>query len=70
MGWTVFTPKGRDFIMGKQDGDKEPTLLYALKKQVVIRQDRSLLPSDADVTKSINLAIGKSIEQHLRRKTA
>lgn len=69
MGWTVFTPNGRDFIMGKQDGDKEPTLLYALKKQVVIRQDRSLLPSDKDVSYSINMAIGKSIDQHLRRRS-
>jgi hypothetical protein len=69
MGWTVFTPKGRDFIMGKQAGDKEPTLLYALKKQVVIRKDRSLLPSNAEVTKSINMAIGYSIEQHLRRRS-
>lgn len=69
MGWTVFTPKGRDFIMGKQAGDKESTLLYALKKQVVIRQDRSLLPSNAEVTKSINMAIGYSIVQHLRRRS-
>lgn len=70
LGWSVFRPKGKDFLMGSRDGDKEATLLYALKKQVVIRQDRSLLPSDAEVTKTINLAIGKSIDQHLRRKAS
>lgn len=70
MGWSIFRPKGHDVLMGKMDGDKEAQALYALKKQVVIRQDRSLLPSDTEVSSAINLAIGKSIDQHLRRKTA
>jgi hypothetical protein len=55
--------------MGKMGSDKKAHLLYLLKKQVVIRKDRSLLPSNAEVTKSINMAIGYSIEQHLRRRS-
>lgn len=70
LGWNVFRPKGKDFLMGSREGDETATLLYALRKQVTIRQDRSLLPSDAEVTKSINLAIGSSIDQHLRRKAS
>lgn len=70
LGWSVFRPKGRDFLMGKMGGEKEAKILYALKKQVVIRQDRSLLPSDAEISRSINLAIGRSIDMHMRRKAS
>ena len=70
MGWNIFKPKGHDVLMGKMQGDKEAKTLYALRKRVVIRQDRSLLPSDPEVSRAINIAIGKSIDQHLRRKTA
>ena len=69
LGWNVFRPRGKDFLMGTREGDKDAKLLYVLRKQVTIKQDRSLLPSNAEVTKSINLAIGKSIEQHLRRRS-
>lgn len=70
LGWNVFRPRGKDFLMGTREGDKEAKLLYVLRKQVTIKKDRSLLPSNAEVTKSINMAIGYSIEQHLRRRTA
>lgn len=70
LGWDIFRPKGKDFLMGTKAGDKEAQILYSLKKQVVIRKDRSLLPSVADVKKVINLAIGASIDRHMRRKTA
>ena len=67
LGWNVFRPHGKDFLMGTREGDKDAKLLYVLRKQVTIKKDRSLLPSNAEVTKSINMAIGYSIEQHLRR---
>lgn len=70
LGWNVFRPRGKDFLMGTREGDKEAKLLYVLRKQVTIKKDRSLLPSNAEVTKSINMAIGYSMEQHLRSKTA
>ena len=70
LGWTVFRPRGKDFLMGTREGDKDAKLLYVLRKQVTIKQDRSLLPSNAEVTKSINMAIGYSIEQHLRRSSS
>ena len=69
LGWNVFRPRGKDFLMGTREGDKDAKLLYVLRKQVTIRKDRSLLPSNAEVTKSINMAIGYSIEQHLRRRS-
>mgnify|MGYP007111671821 CR=1 FL=1 len=69
LGWTIFRPRGKDFLMGTREGDKDAKLLYVLRKQVTIKQDRSLLPSNAEVTKSINMAIGYSIEQHIRRRS-
>ena len=66
MGWNIFRPKGHDILMGSINGS-EAQALYALKKKVTIRQDRSLLPSDKDVSMTINLAIGKSIDSLLRR---
>jgi len=69
LGWNIFRPRGKDFLMGTREGDKDAKLLYVLRKQVTIRKDRSLLPSNAEVTKSINMAIGYSIEQHLRRRS-
>lgn len=48
LGWTIFRPKGHDILMGNLK-DEEPVPLYLLKKRVTQRQDRSILPSDADI---------------------
>ena len=66
LGWNIFRPKGHDILMGSIGGS-EAQALYALKKKVTIRKDRSHLPSNKDVSMTINLAIGKSIASHLRR---
>ena len=68
LGWNIFRPKGHDILMGSIGGS-EAQALYALKKKVTIRKDRSLLPSNKDVSMTINLAIGKSIASHLRKST-
>lgn len=56
MGWTVFRPRGRDVLMGVRKGAKsgrEPAVtLYALKRRATLRQDRTLLPSDAEMSAS------------------
>jgi hypothetical protein len=40
----LFRPKGKDYLMAKIDG--RPTVVYLLRKAVMVPQDRSLLPSD------------------------
>jgi len=66
MGWNVFRPKGHDIIMGRHGKDEEPTTLYALRKSVTVRQDRTLLPSDARVSQVINQAVYRAIEGFLK----
>ena len=69
MGWSSFRPKGHDVLMGRRNGgDAEP--LYALKKRVVVRQDRTLLPSDEAVSAAINKACAAYVKYELSRRTA
>ena len=44
--------------------------LYALKKRVVVRQDRTLLPSDEAVASAINKACAAYVQYELTRRTA
>ena len=44
LGWTVFRPRGKDYLMGAKNGE-ENTVLYTLKGGVVQRRDPSLLPT-------------------------
>jgi len=39
-------------LYGQREGDDAPTPLYALKARVNLPQDRSMLPSDADMAKA------------------
>ncbi len=69
MGWSIFRPKGHDVLMGRRNGSEaEP--LYALKKRVVVRQDRTLLPSDEAVSAAINKACAAYVKYELSRRTA
>ena len=56
----------KDLLAGTHGG-KDVTFLYALKKQVVVRKDRTLLPSDEKVTEVINRAIARTIKRELER---
>ena len=64
MGWSIFRPKGHDILMGNLK-DEDPVPLYILKKRVTQRQDRSLLPSDAD----IGTAAARAMITEIRRVT-
>lgn len=60
LGWTLFRPKGKDFILGSKDTKKgydDVRCLYVLKKRVQQRQDRSLLPSDAELSSTASRAV-------------
>ena len=46
-GWKIYRPGRTKILMGVKDGQRVP--LFALAEQVRQRQDRSLLPSDADI---------------------
>ena len=63
-GWSIFRPKGHDILMGNLK-DEDPVPLYILKKRVTQRQDRSLLPSDAD----IGTAAARAMITEIRRVT-
>lgn len=61
-GWNIFRPKGRDILMGAL-GDDEAVPLYVLKKRVQLKQDRSLLPSDAELGRTASTAILRYIQR-------
>ena len=48
LGWKIWRPKKRDFLMGTKKGE-DPKILYWLKESVKQSQDRELLPSDAEM---------------------
>ena len=65
-GWKIFRPKGHDILMGSRDGgEAEP--LYALRKRVVVRQDRELLPSDDRIAEAVNEACAAYIKHEIGR---
>lgn len=77
LGWTLFRPPAKgahltsraprrydsyqDLLLGSKDGDAVP--LYLLKKRVEQRQDRTLLPSDAEIGATAGTAITAVIDR-------
>jgi len=58
LGWVIFRPGEKNILMGKQKASKEkPVTLYLLRKIVVQRQDRSLLPSDKAICQTVSRAM-------------
>ena len=66
MGWSVFRPKGHDYLMGSHDGEAAQ-LLYVLRKKVIVRRDRTLLPSDDEIADSINRPTVRAVKAALER---
>lgn len=65
-GWNIFRPKGHDILMGSL-GDDEAVPLYVLKRRVQLKQDRSLLPSDAELSGTASKAMLDYIRRTTRR---
>lgn len=65
LGWKVFRPKGRDFLMGERAG--EVRVLYALKKSVHQRQDPELLPNHEEMGHIASKAMAGYIQRILRK---
>jgi hypothetical protein len=63
LGWTVFRPKGTNWLMGSHEGDKSATLLYTLVGGVVQRRDPSLLPAQGEIAATGWEAIWKHIQK-------
>ena len=63
LGWMLFRPKGKDVIMGTPPGGGDAVPLYLLKKRVEQRQDRTLLPSDAEIGATAGTAITAVIDR-------
>ena len=76
LGWMIFRPKGTDVLMGyeknmmKKDGQHTPIPLYALKKRVQQRQDRSLLPDDRQINFTAARAMMAEIYRASRKAAA
>ena len=62
LGWSIFRPKGKDVLMGAQQGE-EPIPLYVLVRRVNQKQDRSLLPSDQELSTTAGRAIIGTIDR-------
>ena len=56
LGWQIFRPKGKDYLMGKLQ-DAEPVPLYVLKKRVEQRRDSSLLPTEGEMGQAVGRAM-------------
>lgn len=68
-GWQLVTAKGKEnrgILFGRREEDAEATPLYALRKSVRVRQDRSMLPSDEDMQR----AAAKGVARAILRRTA
>lgn len=63
LGWVLFRPKGRDVLMGEPPGGGDAVPLYLLKKRVEQRQDRTLLPSDAEIGATAGAAMTAVIDR-------
>ena len=63
LGWTVFRPKGTNWLMGSHEGDKSATLLYTLVGGVVQRRDPSLLPAQGEIAATGWQAMWKHIQK-------
>ena len=76
MGWMIFRPKGKDVLMGYQkdmtlkNGQHEAVELYALKRRVLQRQDRTLLPSDAKIHSTVARAMVAELVRMQRKAGA
>lgn len=78
IGWMLFRPPAKgahrtdggkfdryqDVLMGSKDGETIP--LYLLKKRVNQPQDRSLLPSDAEISRTAGAAMLSVIRKYQR----
>lgn len=49
LGWRIFRPGQAGVLMGTPPGGGDPVALYVLARRVTLRQDRGLLPADAEL---------------------
>ncbi len=71
LGFTLFKfgkkEGGKDGVLyGYRDGDDHIEPLYALKSRVTLRQDRSMLPSDKDMTNAVQDGMMAAIRSAMR----
>lgn len=67
MGWSIFRPHGQDALWGSNDASGEAEPLYLLRKRIKLKQDRSLLPSDAEMQQTVSKAILMEIKRVTRK---
>ena len=64
----LFRPKGKDYLMADIDG--EATVIYLLRRAVTVPQDRTLLPSDADLDRAAKQGYKEAIRLSLEAAAA
>jgi len=75
LGWTVFHPKGTNWLLGRRAGEDTsvytlPTLLYTLVGGVLQRRDPSLLPPLGDIAATGWQAMWKRIHSAVAKARA
>ncbi len=66
LGFSIFRLKGkanRGILFGQPADGGEPVALYALRSRVRLRQDRSLLPTDAEMAKAAHDGVAAAIRR-------
>lgn len=66
LGWKIWRPKKRDFLMGSVNGE-DPKILYWLKESVRQKQDRELLPNDKSMQEAANAGVIAALTEMRRR---
>jgi len=69
MGWAIYRPYGQDALWGSHGADDDPIPLYLLRKRILQRQDRTLLPSDRTINSVVSRAMMAEISR-VSRKSA
>lgn len=66
MGWNVFRPKGKDYLMGS-NGEGEAVPLFSLRAGVLQRRDPSLLPTREKMAQTATKAVLARIKSILQK---
>ena len=68
-GVTIFRPKGANYL-AKANKDGTITPLYILARSALVRQDRTLLPSDDEMREQVKKGYRNAIEAILKKANA
>lgn len=65
MGWKIFRPGQKKILLGYRQKGEKPVILFALAERVEQRQDPSLLPTEAECSRTVCEAVKNHINMRL-----